>query len=73
MTTTTENLFTATVYDFYGESLDSFTGTDPIALERQVWSVWSGSEQATTYTISDSLGVKGLSLIPDELVCEPLD
>ena len=65
MTTATENLFTATVYDFYGEEIDSFTGTDPITLERQVWSVWSGSEQATTYTISDSLGgIKGLSLIP---------
>ena len=65
MTTATENLFTATVYDFYGEEIDSFTGNDPIALERQVWSVWSGSEQATTYTISDALGA--------ELAYESLD
>ena len=65
MTTATENLFTATVYDCYGEEIDSFTGNSVVELERRVWTLWSGSEQATTFTISDSLGA--------ELVCEPLD
>ena len=65
MTTVTENMFTATVYDVFGEEIDSFTGNSVVELERRVWTLWSGSEQATTYTISDSLGA--------ELVCEPLD
>jgi hypothetical protein len=65
MSNATETLFTATVYDFYGEEIDSFTGNSVAELERRVWTLWSGSEQATTYTISDSLGA--------ELVCEALD
>lgn len=65
MTIATENMFTATVYDFYGEEIDSFTGNSVVELERQVWTLWSGSEQAATYTISDDLGA--------ELICESVD
>jgi hypothetical protein len=65
MTTATENLFTATVYDLFGEEIDTLTGADILDLEKRVWSLWSGSDWAITYTISDALGA--------ELVCEPLD
>ena len=65
MTTATENLFTATVYDVFGEEIDSFTGNSVVELERRVWTLWSGSEQATTYTLSDELGA--------ELAYESLD
>jgi hypothetical protein len=65
MTTTTENLFTATVYDVFGEEIDSFTGNSVVELERRVWNLWSGSDWAVTYTISNDIGA--------ELICEPLD
>jgi hypothetical protein len=65
MTTATENLFTATVYDVFGEDVDTITGTDIIELERRVWSLWGGSDWGVAYTISDDLGA--------ELVCESLD
>jgi len=65
MTTETETMYTAHVHDCYGETIDVLTGNDIIELERRVWSLWSGSEQATTYTISDNLGA--------ELAYESLD
>ena len=65
MTTATENLFTATVHDVFGEDIDTITGTDIIELEHRVWSLWSGSDWAVTYTISDASGV--------ELAYESLD
>jgi len=65
MTTATENLFTATVYDVFGEEIDSFTGNSVVELERRVWNLWSGSDWAVTYTISNDIGA--------ELICEPLD
>jgi hypothetical protein len=59
MTTATENLFTATVYDFYGEEIETITGTDIRDLEQRVWSIiWSSSEKTTTYSISDALGAE---------------
>ena len=61
MSNATENMFTATVYDCYGEEIDSFTGNNVAELELRVWTVWSGSEQSITYSISDDLGA--------ELIC----
>jgi len=61
MTTVTENMFTATVYDVFGEEIDSFTGNNVAELELRVWTVWSGSKQSITYSISDDLGA--------ELIC----
>jgi hypothetical protein len=52
MTTATENLFTATIHDVFGEEIDTITGTDIIELERRVWSLWSGSDWAVAYTIN---------------------
>jgi hypothetical protein len=65
MSNATETLYTAHVHDCCGETIDVLTGSNIIELERQVWSLWSGSEQATTYTLSDSCGV--------ELAYESLD
>lgn len=58
-------MYTAHVHDCYGETIDVITRNDIIQLERRVWSLWSGSEQATTYTITDSSNV--------ELAYESLD
>ena len=58
MSNATETLYTAHVHDCYGETIDVLTGSNIIELEREVWSLWSGSEQATTYTLSDSCGVE---------------
>jgi hypothetical protein len=58
MTTATENLFTATIHDVFGEEIDTITGTDIIELERWVLALWSGSDWAVTYTISDASGVE---------------
>ena len=57
MSNATETLFTATIYDDFG-SVDTITGTDIIELEQRVWSLWSGSDWAVTYTIRDASGVK---------------
>ena len=65
MSNATETLYTAHVHDCYGETIDVITGNNIIELERRVWSLWGGSEQATTYTLSDSCGV--------ELAYESLD
>ena len=65
MANATKNLFTATVYDVFGEEIDTLTGTSILDLEKRVWSLWGGSDWGVTYTISDDLGA--------ELVCESLD
>jgi len=65
MSNATETMYAAHVHDCYGETIDVITGSNIIELERRVWTLWSGSEQATTYTLSDELGA--------ELAYESLD
>ena len=56
MNFTTENLFTARIYDIYGEVIDYTTHSDVAMLENIVRGDWEGSDHATEFRIFDQNG-----------------
>ena len=56
MNFTTENLFTARIYDIYGEVIDYTTHSDVAMLENIVRGDWEGSDHATEFRIVDQNG-----------------
>ena len=56
MNFTTATLFTARVYDAYGEVIDYTTHSDSAMLENIVRGDWEGSNHAKSFTIFDQDG-----------------
>jgi len=57
MNFTTTPLFTARVYDAYGEQIGYTTHSNAVMLESIVRGDWEGSDHAHTFTIFDEKGV----------------
>jgi len=57
MNFTTNALFTARIYDVYGEVIDYTTHSDVAMLENIVRGDWEGSGHAKTFAIFDEEGV----------------
>jgi hypothetical protein len=51
MNFTTETLFTARIYDCYGEVIDYTTHSNAVMLENIVRGDWEGSDYAKSFTI----------------------
>ena len=51
MNFTTETLFTARIYDAYGEVIDYTTHSDVVMLENIVRTDWEGSDYAKSFRI----------------------
>ena len=56
MNFTTATLFTARIYDVYGEVIDYTTHSDVAMLENIVRGDWEGSGRAKTFAIFDQDG-----------------
>ena len=57
MNFTTNALFTARIYDVYGEVIDYTTHSDAEMLENIVRGDWEGSDYAHTFTIFNQEGI----------------
>ena len=57
MNFTTATLFTARIYDVYGEVIDYTTHSDSAMLENIVRGDWEGSGHAHTFTIFNQEGI----------------
>ena len=62
MNFTTTPLFTARIYDVYGEVIDYTTHSDAEMLENIVRGDWEGSDHAHTFTIFNQ---EGLAVVGD--------
>ena len=61
MNFTTATLFTARVYDAYGEVIDYTTHSDSAMLENIVRGDWEGCEYAKSFTIFNQDGMEIVS------------
>ena len=57
MNFTTTTLFTARIYDAYGEVIDYTTHSDVVMLENIVRGDWEGCDYAKDFAIFDAEGV----------------